>query len=112
MIFYVPVSHRRHGSPSTRCRHDQHGCGHGQRPTAMSNVFAIATVTETIVQMLSDALDAAQVSGAHVTALPPDAEHGLPNPGVNVFLYQILPNPALRNADLPTRRADGTLLRK
>jgi hypothetical protein len=78
----------------------------------MSNVFAIATVTETIVQVLSDALDAAQVSGAHVTALPPDAEQGLPNPGVNVFLYQISPNTALRNADLPTRRADGTLLRR
>jgi hypothetical protein len=78
----------------------------------MSNVFAIATVTETIVQVLSDALDAAQVAGAHVTALPPDAQHGLPNPGVNVFLYQISPNTALRNADLPTRRTDGSLLRR
>ena len=78
----------------------------------MSNVLAIATVTETIVQVLGDALDAAQVTGAHVTALPPDSKIGLPDPGVNVFLYQVSPNAAWRNADTPTRRADGTLLRR
>jgi hypothetical protein len=78
----------------------------------MSNVFAIATVTTAITQVLGDAIDAAQVAGAHVTSLPPDAEQGLPNPGVNVFLYQVSPNPSLRNADLPTRAADGTLLRR
>jgi hypothetical protein len=78
----------------------------------MSNLFAIATVTEAIVQVLSATIDAALVAGAHVTALPPDAKTGLPNPGVNVFLYQVSPNPALRNADLPTRGADGTLLRR
>lgn len=78
----------------------------------MSNVLAIATVTETIVQMLGDALDAAQVTGAHVTALPPDSPNGLPEHGVNVYLYQVAPNLALRNADLPTRRADGTLLQR
>jgi hypothetical protein len=78
----------------------------------MSNVLAIATVTETIVQILGDALDAAQVTGAHVTALPPDSANGLPEHGVNVYLYQVAPNPSLRNADLPTRRADGTLLRR
>jgi hypothetical protein len=76
----------------------------------MSNPLAIATVTQTIVQVLSDGLDAALVTGANVTALPPDSEAGLPDAGVNVYLYQVSPNPALRNADLPTRRADGTLL--
>jgi hypothetical protein len=78
----------------------------------MSNVFAIATVTEAIVQVLGDSIDAAQVTGARVTALSPDAENGLPEAGVNVFLYQITPNTALRNADLPTRAADGSLLRR
>jgi hypothetical protein len=78
----------------------------------MSNVFAIATVTEAIVQVLGDSIDAAQVTGAHVTALSPDAESGLPEAGVNVFLYQVTPNTALRNADLPTRAADGSLLRR
>ena len=78
----------------------------------MSNPLAIAAVTQTIVQVLSDAIDAAQVTGAHVTALPPDSKAGLPDAGVNVFLYQVAPNPALRNADLPTRRADGSLLRR
>src|SRR5262249_38186519 len=57
-------------------------------------------------------IDASHVSGAHVTALPPDASSGLPNPGINIFLYQVSPNPALRNADLPTRASKGALLRR
>ena len=40
----------------------------------------------------------------------PNSKAGLPDAGVNVYLYQVSPNPALRNADLPTRRADGSLL--
>ena len=79
----------------------------------MSNALAIATVTETLLHLLTQHLNVAQVPGAIVTALPPDsAREVLPNPGVNIFLYQISPNAALRNADLPTRRADGTLLRR
>ena len=78
----------------------------------MSNPLAIATVTQTLVQVLSDGLDPAQVSGARVTAVPPDFKEGLPDAGVNVFLYHVAPNAALRNADLPTRRADGSLLNR
>jgi hypothetical protein len=78
----------------------------------MSNALAIATVTETLVHLLTQHLDAAQVPGATVTAVRPDSRTGLANPGVNIFLYQISPNSALRNADLPTRQADGTLLRR
>jgi hypothetical protein len=77
----------------------------------MSNALAIATVTETLLHLLNRHVERA-VSGATVTALPPDAPAGLPNPGVNIFLYQISPNAALRNADLPTRAADGSLLRR
>jgi hypothetical protein len=78
----------------------------------MSNALAIATVTETLLQVLSGGLDGAHVSGARVTALRPDVTSGLPDPGVNIFLYQVSPNPSWRNADLPTRTADGTLLRR
>ena len=78
----------------------------------MSNALAIAAVTETLVNLLSGNLDAAQVSGATVTNYAPDDSSKMPNPGVNIFLYQITPNSAYRNADLPTRGGDGTLLRK
>src|ERR1043165_8783955 len=77
----------------------------------MANVLAIATVTETLRQTLSKALPGA-LAGQNVTILRPDAPSGLPNPGVNVFLYQAIPNATWRNADLPTRRADQTLLRR
>jgi hypothetical protein len=78
----------------------------------MSNALAIASVTETLLHFLQNHIDTAQVSGATVTALPPDDQTPGRAPGVNIFLYQVSPNPALRNADLPTRAADGTLLRR
>ena len=31
---------------------------------------------------------------------------------MNVYLYQVTPNAAFRNVDLPTRRADGTLVKQ
>ena len=33
-------------------------------------------------------------------------------PLVNIYLYQVTPNAAYRNADLPTRRLDGTLVQR
>lgn len=81
----------------------------------MSNALAIATVTETLFHALTNALPASLVSGAHVTVLrPDDASLQVPGatPGVNVFLYQVTPNTAWRNADLPTRKSDGSLMRR
>jgi hypothetical protein len=78
----------------------------------MSNALAIAAVTESLVALLNDQLPFAQVNNARVTAVTPDREDELAKPGVNVFLYQVSPNAAMRNADLPTRAADGTLLQK
>lgn len=79
----------------------------------MSNALAIASVTQTLYQVLTGCLDRANVPGATVTTLRPDAPTAqLANPGVNIFLYQVAPNAALRNADLPTRSADGTLLQR
>lgn len=79
----------------------------------MSNALAIAAVTETLVQVLQGALTGINLgSSPHVTNLRPDQQTALPPVGVNVFLYQIAPNPYLRNADLPTRKTDGTLLQR
>ncbi len=81
----------------------------------MSNFLAIATVTEAIRQVLDDAADATGISGAAATAVRPTsgANNGQPgNPpkdGVNLFLYQVTPNGAFRNADAPARRSDGSL---
>src|SRR5215469_7141075 len=79
----------------------------------MSNALAIATVTETLVQVLQGALTGINLgSSPHVTNTRPDQQAGLPTVGVNVFLYQIAPNPYLRNTDLPTRKPDGSLLQR
>jgi hypothetical protein len=41
----------------------------------------------------------------------PDASNQQ-TPLVNIYLYQVTPNAAYRNADLPTRRNDGSLVQK
>lgn len=73
----------------------------------MSNYLAIATVTATLQRVLQAVIGAA-VPGAKAAMVRPDAPgQGLPDVGVNIFLYQVTPNAALRNADLPTRNASG-----
>ena len=78
----------------------------------MSNSLAIATVTEALKNLLTSYLDFSEVNASQVSTLSPDAATGIAIPGVNVFLYQISPNAALRNQDLPTRTAGGTQLKK
>ena len=78
----------------------------------MSNYLAIATVTATLRYMLLKSLPP-DLSGAAVTTLRPDAQLSVADAtGINIFLYQVLPNAALRNCDLPTRRSDGTLAQR
>src|ERR1043166_9830971 len=77
----------------------------------MSSYLAIATVTAALQQMLQTALGNA-VANANVGFSRPDAGGGSGAPLVNLFLYQGTPNPAYRNADLPTRRPDGTLVKR
>jgi hypothetical protein len=78
----------------------------------MSNHYAIATVTATLQQLLDRAVGL-DVTGATATIVSPDGPTtGLPAPGVNVFLYQVTPNAAVRNQDLPTRRADGAVVQR
>jgi hypothetical protein len=81
----------------------------------MSNALAIATVTQTLVNVVTKSLAGAHVNGPDVSTLRPDddlLQGPETTPRVNIFLYQVTPNPAWRNADLPTRRPDGTLLRR
>jgi hypothetical protein len=71
----------------------------------MSNFLAIATVTATLQRFLQSVVGT-DVPGAKANTARPDAPgSGVPQIGVNIFLYQITPNAALRNADLPTRNA-------
>ncbi|MFV2002822.1 MAG: DUF4255 domain-containing protein, partial [Paracoccaceae bacterium] len=52
------------------------------------------------------------VDGAGVAAVRPDQVDALEGPGVNFFLYQVTPNPAHRNDDLPSRRSNGNVVRR
>ena len=85
----------------------------------MSNVLAIAGVTQLMKDLLNDTLVNGDVSTAlgtdfAVTALPPDrvvADNGQDQvPQLNLFLHRVTPNEAMRNDDLPTRDASGRLL--
>jgi hypothetical protein len=75
----------------------------------VSTYLAIATVTAALQQVLQGPVKAA-VNHATVGFNRPDAAGATTtSPVVNVYLYQVTPNTAYRNADLPTRRSDGTL---
>ena len=76
----------------------------------MSNFLAIATVTAALQEVLQPAVGNA-VPLAKVGFSRPDGS-SIPNPLVNVYLYQVTPNAAYRNDDLPTRRSDATLVRR
>jgi hypothetical protein len=78
----------------------------------MSNFLAVATVTATLSRTLTAAVGT-DVPGAAVTTLrPDDSSNGTPGAGVNIYLYQVTPNAARRNADLPTRGEDGRLVHR
>ena len=79
----------------------------------MSNYLAIAAVTAALQDMLQGAA-VATVPGADVTIRRPETINtdGQEKAAVNLYLYQISPNPGWSNADLPTRNASGELLRR
>jgi hypothetical protein len=76
----------------------------------MSNQLAIATVSAALQQVLLTPVSQA-VLNATVGFSRPDANNQS-TPLVNIFLYQVTPNAAYRNADLPSRRPDGTPSRR
>jgi hypothetical protein len=87
----------------------------------MSNVLAIAAVTQLLKDLINDTLingNISQVLGADftVTALPPDrvvSQAGAEQPTqLNLFLYRVSPNAALRNDDMPTRDRSGRITRR
>ena len=74
----------------------------------MSNYLAIATVTATLQRILQDTVQV-DVEGARVTTVRPDnVGRGIPETGVNIFLYRVAPVNWL-NQDLPGRRSTGEL---
>jgi len=78
----------------------------------MSNFLAIATVTATLSQTILAAI-VRDVDGSTVAMVRPDSAAGdTPTTGVNLYLYQVTPNAAWRNADLPTRRPNGELVQR
>src|SRR6266702_8659206 len=82
----------------------------------MSNFLAIATVTATMKDLLETAA-AKDVTDHEVVVLTlrPDLAKNEAQDAkatINIYLYQVTPNAAWRNADLPTRRADGTVLQR
>ena len=76
----------------------------------MSNALAIATVTAALKERLEEAVTHA-VGGATVHTGRPDSkivEEDAPKTGL--FLYQVRPNPAIRNNWQPVRGTGGRLL--
>jgi len=78
----------------------------------MSDYRAIAGITGTLQQFLYGPMSSA-IPGTTVHTGPPGAS--LMTGGaaaVNIFLYQVSPNAHWRNAELPTRRGDGSVLQR
>jgi hypothetical protein len=75
----------------------------------MSNALAIATVTFALRTRIDTAVNDADAPGqsfqTDVSAVPPDSidTEQLPHSRVNVFLYNVTPNAAWRNRDLPAK---------
>lgn len=76
----------------------------------MSNALAIATVTTALAQIVRSAAQSI-LPGADVITEPPDTA-AVAQACIRLFLYQVAPNAALRNNDLPLRSAEGTLVKR
>lgn len=78
----------------------------------MSNYLAIATVTATLQRTLQATVQV-DVDGARVTTVRPDnVGSGTPETGVNLYLYQVVPNPTWGNADLRSRNTEGNFAKR
>jgi uncharacterized protein DUF4255 len=75
----------------------------------VSNALAIATVTQALALQLERQLPPDIDFAVSVQTRRPHTEPPA-EPSITVFCYQVTPDVALRNADLPTRASDGTLL--
>ncbi|MBQ0986083.1 DUF4255 domain-containing protein [Streptomyces sp. F63] len=77
----------------------------------MSNALAIATVTQALAHLIANNLTPEFNEAVRVEPRKPPAEPP-PDPLITVFCYQVTPNASMRNNDLPTRAADGTLVQR
>ncbi|AUT00764.1 hypothetical protein CLI64_10345 [Nostoc sp. CENA543] len=78
----------------------------------MSNYLAIATITATLQRTLQASVQI-DVDGARVTTVRPDRlGSGSPEAGVNIYLYDILMNPAWRSADLRQRHSEEKYIKR
>jgi len=77
----------------------------------MSNHLAIATVSATLSQLLQ-ASAGIDLPGAAVRLGKPSDTGTQASPEISVFLYQALPNAAVRNSDLPVRDPDGRIVQR
>lgn len=77
----------------------------------MSNFLAIATVTAALQDMLAPAVQQ-DVPGALVTTERPDRLNDQPVARLNIFLYEVSPNAAWRNSDMPARRPGGEAMQR
>jgi hypothetical protein len=80
----------------------------------MSNALAIGATTAVVRSILQGVYDSANLAGilggnVTVSALPPDRIVTGPQeqPVLNLFLYQVSPNAAWRNVELPSRGTNG-----
>lgn len=71
----------------------------------MSDFRAIATVTAVIRDLLQDVKG--DIDNIAIKAVSPDTLKSLTEDTLNLYLYQVTPNTAYRNVDLPTRTQDG-----
>jgi hypothetical protein len=79
----------------------------------MSNHLAIATVTAALQSLLQEAAEAAVAGAQAQVGRPESPENGAEQAAaINIFLYRVAPNAAWRNADLPNRRPDGSLVER
>ncbi len=79
----------------------------------MSNHLAIATVTAALGRIVHAAAEASGVGSVSLDfGRPTVPGDGQTSRKVQVYLYQVSPNAALRNSDLPTRGPDGKLVER
>nr|WSZ18394.1 DUF4255 domain-containing protein [Streptomyces canus] len=78
----------------------------------MSNALAIAHVTQALALLIENNVGPEFGEAVKVEPRKPPSDPQLEQPTVSVFLYQVTPNSSQRNNDLPTRAADGTLVKR
>ncbi|MGP3982004.1 Pvc16 family protein [Streptomyces sp. KR80] len=77
----------------------------------MSNALAIAHVTQALALLIGNNLQPEIDMAVSVETRKPYTDPPT-DPTITVFLYQVTPNPSMRNNDLVTRASDGTLLKR